>query len=60
MIVNSIVKQYKRNLQLAYLEDKIRILETIWIQCDWCEDAVINFWALLHNLLEQPLHINIL
>ena len=60
MIVNSITKQYKRNLQITYFVDKIRILETIWVQCDWSEEAVVNFWALLHNLLEQPLHINII
>ena len=59
MIISSIFKQYKHNLQITYFIDKIRILEQIWERSGIGVAAAVQFSELLNNLLNQPPIVNV-
>ena len=60
MIVDSISKQYHKNLQITYFTDKLKLLETISFQCGVSGEVAADFCILLQNLLQQPQPINII
>ena len=60
MIVYSISKQYRKNLQITYFIDKLKLFETIWFQCGVSGEVAADFCILLQNLLQQPQPINII
>ena len=59
MIVSSIFKQYKNNLQITYFIEKIKILEKIWEESGIGAEAAVQFSELLNNLINQPPILNV-
>ena len=60
MIIDSIVKQFQKNLQLTFFLDKIKILDKIWNFCGFSAAAAFQLSKLLRKLLKQPPSTNIL